>query len=512
MAVQQTIEFAAAATLSPEPQKGIGASEKQNAQDRDDDDYDDDVDDDTGSSEGSQESQSSIHPKGSADNKKIVTQARFKQIVDRLHNTAEQYQNNRQQRQLQKAQKEAEVAMRAKPTMNKRSAQIARNIEPLAVRTEKRKALLEKNQENVRLKRAEQEMEQIKACPKINPKSQEICSEVRSHGINSQYQWDKERRQRLEAEQEQRREEELKDCTFKPQLSAMSEKLSSGRNQFGRDVHARLHRQASEGRRGNRQNEAAHSAANGGYPSDLERAHAPTQGTSNAIPFEAFIGEQPTSVASATPRSAVHLEEQMPTPPQVTPRLEALAAPKRRPNPLTKGMTSLQEERRRRQEAERRREEEAELVQRQIAEELQWEDEQEAVNRTVRHIQHLDEYRWENDERAEHPFMTPRHCLRRHDNEWNEPEEEDFPPSSERHSATAMSFESFMMGASLGFQLEREQLPPQSPYMDEGRPLSSTSSFLPADVGYGMGCAAELNVVKYDDKFLDIFNAIAGEA
>jgi len=235
--------------------------------------------------------------------------------------------------------------MRAKPTMNKRSAQITRNIEPLAVRTEKRKALLEKNIEKVRLKRAEQEMEEIKACPKINPKSQEICSEVRNHGINSQYQWDKERRQRLEAEQEQRREEELKDCTFKPQLSAMSEKLSSGRNQFGH-VHARLHRQASEGRRGNRQNEAAHSAANGGYPSDLERAHAPTQGTSNALSFEAFIGE---ASLTATPRSAVHLEEQTLTPPQVTPRLEALAAPKRRPNPLTKGMsgmTSLQEERR----------------------------------------------------------------------------------------------------------------------------------------------------------------------
>jgi len=79
MAVQQTIEFAAAAALSPEPQKGIGAFEKQNAQDRDDDvDYDDDeyddnddVFDDTASSEGSQESRSSIHPNRSADKKKI---------------------------------------------------------------------------------------------------------------------------------------------------------------------------------------------------------------------------------------------------------------------------------------------------------------------------------------------------------------------------------------------------------------------------------------------------------
>jgi hypothetical protein len=530
LAVQQTVEFAAAAKLPWETQ--VGEDHSRPIDDREDADSNDDG----ASSAGSQESQSPPR-------KGITrTPARFQEIVNRLHNTAEQYQQNRQQRQMQKAHDEAEAASQAKPTINKRSAQMARNNEPLAVRTEKRKALLEKKQETERLKKAEQEIEQLKPVPKINQKSQEICREARNTGVHSQYEWDKQRRQRLEAEQEQRKEEEMKGCTFKPQLSAMSEKLSR-QTSNSREVHERLHRQTTQQR-----TPQAVGSATGGYPSDAERCRIVAQGSANALSFEDFMGLEPSNASSTTSHSGVCSEDRAASAPQAVVH-EPLSDKKRRPNPLTKGLPTLQAERRRKEEAERR--------QFSMPEELRWEDEQEAVNRTVRHLSKAEEPHWEEDEvprmtpRYSHrqsvvecedevprmtpryghrqsviecedevPRMTPRYGLRQSVMECEDrsPDRQlcHSPDSSanrdfENHGTKAMSFESFMMGASLGHQFGREQVSVQSPTMDVGRPLCSTSAFLPADVGFPMGCAAELNVVEYNDRFQDIFSAITSE-
>merc|ERR1719335_779236 len=122
--------------------------------------------------------------------------------------------------------------------------------------------------------------------------------------------------------------------------------------------------------------------------------------------------------------------------------------------------------------------------------------------------------------------MTPGYGLRQSMVECEEPEKEDRSPDhhlcaspllsakhdvAEHHDTKTMSFESFMLGASLGHQFEREHSSVQSPSLDAGRPLCSTSAFLPADVGIPMGCAAELNVVEYNDRFQDIFSAITSE-
>lgn len=508
LAVQQTVEFAAAVTMPWDTQRAPSSPRRPDCT----------QDDDEASSEGGSQE---IDTKNSAPKGKSKNPARFQEIVNRLHSTAEQYQHNRQQRQQQKAQNEAEALSQTKPMINKRSAHLARNIEPLAVRTEKRKAQLEKKHENERLKKVEQELEEIKACPTINQKSQEICREARIQGISSQYQWDKERRQRLEVEQEQRKEEELKDCTFKPQLSAMSEKLSR-QTSLGGDVHERLHRQAWDCKHGNRHNEASVGSVDGSYPQDAERSRVVTQpvtqvlsqGPTKAVSFEDFMGLEPPSAASAIPRSSTCFEERAPATPQAIPRQPSTSA-KRRPNPLTKGLISLQEEQQHQKEAAG------------AFEELRWEDEQEAVNRTVRYLANGGDPHWEEDEV---PRMTPRYHVRHHNvmDEYEEdPGKEERSPDwpfdgspvvsalrdVEYHGTKAMSFESFMMGASLGHQLDREDAsaPLQSPVMEVGRPLCSTSSFLPADIGCSMGCAAELNVVEYNDRFLDIFSAITGE-
>lgn len=514
VAVQQTLEFAAAATLPWESKGANGSPDRQSIEE-------DEATSSVGSPisyvVGSQESHTD--PEGALCKGK-VTSTRFKEIVNRLHSTAEQYENNRQQRLLQKAQDEAATASQAKPTINKRSAQMTRNMEPLAIRTEKQKAKLEKKQEGERLKRIEQEMEEIQPCPRINPKSQEICREARNHGINSQYQWDKERRQRLEVEQEHRREDELKDCTFKPQLSALSEKLlrQSSNSSNSRDVHERLHRQAAEGKRGTRPCMVVR-PGNVSSSSELERSHAASQGTANAVSFEDFMGLEPTATMSNTPRSSLPTHERPSATKQAISQ-EALLAPKRRPNPLTQGILTLQEERRRKQQAE--------LQQRHMTENLQWEDEQEAVNRTVKYLNNGNGPHWEEDEDvAEMPHKTPSQGLRRrHAGHKEEPEEKYRTPDQgrttssviaasddiENHGAKAMSFESFMMGASLGQQLYRDNVAVQSPPMDNARPLRATSTFLPADLGYPLRCSAEHNVVEYNARFRDVFSAITGDA
>jgi len=83
------------------------------------------------------------------------------------------------------------------------------------------------------------------------------------------------------------------------------------------------------------------------------------------------------------------------------------------------------------------------------------------------------------------------------------------PCDVEHHGTKVISFESFMMGASRDHQFDCEDTSVQSLVMDVGRPLCSTSSFLP--------CAAELNVsghiqdIRYNSRFQDTFSGITGE-
>lgn len=141
--------------------------------------------------------------------------------VKRLHDAGAEYDHKRYEKQRELESREQEAVARAHPTINPRSAALAKDIEPLHARYERLVTHRAKNMENVRNARDERAMRDHTGRPEISQRSQALTRGVGAH------QRDLEKRREKAALEERRREEESRqECTFKPQLCAGTERLT----------------------------------------------------------------------------------------------------------------------------------------------------------------------------------------------------------------------------------------------------------------------------------------------
>lgn len=193
------------------------------------------------------------------------------------------------------------------PTINAKSRELAKDVEPLVGRSENVQRMREETRESIRNQLDERERTEATYHPQITVRAQ--CME---RGTDDWQRWEERRRKRISTEQNTRQDKEREHCTFQPQLCAGTERLARRQGiltsfeRLAQDTHWRS--TAATTTRGQPTGEGgsggAPACAAEGKPAGAARGAAVGKGGANAWPgggqsplisFEDFMGDQRSS-------------------------------------------------------------------------------------------------------------------------------------------------------------------------------------------------------------------------
>jgi len=138
-------------------------------------------------------------------------------VVERLSRAGEVYERRRVEKQNDTREH--------RPTINSRSAQLAKRVDPIEKRSERLQRLRNQCVEEARQQKDQEEMESCTGRPAILP-----CSKGLNRGKDSMKQWDQWRKQRIAEGVQQREQAEERECSFRPQLCPGTQRLAKLHN------------------------------------------------------------------------------------------------------------------------------------------------------------------------------------------------------------------------------------------------------------------------------------------